>query len=195
MLIPMAVRTKEGLRRRTLSLLGGHELRRVWRATGSEDAVGTTGRMELSPNAVNSVPRGAVLEIDVRDIDGERRDATVASIVKEAAAIAKRRKVRHTVAVINQDPPAICGQEVRRTAVAWLLRAAKSICAMPCGRRHPNATSTTLISRHSPQNHAIATGKLALRRTMWKSSRNVMRPAMLTACSNLPVAQDACHDA
>ena len=80
---------------------------------GSEDAVGTTGRLELSPNAVNSVPRGALLEIDVRDIDGARRDATVAAIVKEAAAIAKRRKVRHTVSVINQDPPATCSDEVR----------------------------------------------------------------------------------
>ena len=84
---------------------------------GSEDAVGTTGRLELSPNAVNSVPRGVVLEIDVRDIDGGRRDATVASIVKEAAAIAKRRKVRHTVSVINQDPPAICSDEVRTSDV------------------------------------------------------------------------------
>ncbi len=44
------------------------------------DAVGTTGLFEISPNAVNSVPRGARLEIDVRDIDGARRDATVASI-------------------------------------------------------------------------------------------------------------------
>lgn len=34
----------------------------------------------MSPNAVNSVPRGARLEIDVRDIDGPRRDATIASI-------------------------------------------------------------------------------------------------------------------
>jgi len=85
---------------------------------GSEDAVGTAGRLELSPNAVNSVPRGAVLEIDVRDIDGGRRDATVAAIVKEAAAIAKRRKVRHTVSVINQDPPATCSDEVRSGRLA-----------------------------------------------------------------------------
>ena len=79
---------------------------------GSEDAVGTTGSIKISPNAVNSVPRSAVLEIDIRDIDGARRDATVAAIVKEVGAIAKRRRVRHTVDVINQDPPATCDQKV-----------------------------------------------------------------------------------
>lgn len=50
---------------------------------GAVDAVGTTGFWDISPNAVNSVPRGAKLEMDVRDIDGARRDATVASIKKK----------------------------------------------------------------------------------------------------------------
>ena len=39
------------------------------------------------------VPREAVLEIDVRDIDGPRRDGVLASIKAEAQAIAARRKV------------------------------------------------------------------------------------------------------
>ena len=37
--------------------------------TGALDTVGTTGVLELSPNTVNSVPREAHLEIDIRDID------------------------------------------------------------------------------------------------------------------------------
>ena len=82
---------------------------------GSEDAVGTTGSFKISPNAVNSVPRNAVLEIDIRDIDGTRRDSTVAAIVKEVGDIAKRRRVRHSVDVINQDPPAMCNQKVCQT--------------------------------------------------------------------------------
>lgn len=52
----------------------------------AEDAVGTTGYWDISPNAVNSVPRVARLEIDVRDIDGARRDATVASILEKVRA-------------------------------------------------------------------------------------------------------------
>jgi len=48
--------------------------------------VGTTGYWDISPIAVNSVPRVARLEIDVRDIDGARRDATVASILQKVRA-------------------------------------------------------------------------------------------------------------
>ena len=33
---------------------------------GAIDTVGTTGRWEVVPNAVNSVPREATLEIDIR---------------------------------------------------------------------------------------------------------------------------------
>lgn len=40
-----------------------------------------------------AVPREALLEVDVRDIDGTRRDAVVAAIREEAARIAQRRKV------------------------------------------------------------------------------------------------------
>ena len=103
--------------------------------------MGTTGRLELSPNAVNSVPRGATLEIDVRDIDGERRDATVASIVKEAAAIAKRRKVKHTVSVINQDPPATCSDEVRRRRQRILAGT-----VMPAKSRVPSLQDTMVLA-------------------------------------------------
>jgi hypothetical protein len=111
--------------------------------------------------ACAAVPREARLEIDVRDIDGPRRDSVVAAIRAEAAAIAQRRKVRlvfacrrqlsaarqlppclpraafpqatcactgsaawhalcllrllqvrHSVDIINQDPPATCGAKV-----------------------------------------------------------------------------------
>ena len=50
--------------------------------TGAIDAVGTTGLVQLGPNAMNSVPRDAKLEIDIRDIDAGRRDATMKSVLK-----------------------------------------------------------------------------------------------------------------
>lgn len=81
-------------------------------ATGAIDTVGTVGYWDVKPNAVNSVPREALLEIDIRDIDGPRRDSVVAALREEAARIAERRKVRHSVDVINQDPPATCGDNV-----------------------------------------------------------------------------------
>ncbi|KAK9863318.1 hypothetical protein WJX84_005606 [Apatococcus fuscideae] len=87
-------------------------------ATGAPDTVGTVGRWDLSPNTVNSVPREAALEIDIRDIDGSRRDKVVTTITEAAAAIAKRRKVRHDVAMVNQDAPATCGPEVTSAIAA-----------------------------------------------------------------------------
>ena len=50
--------------------------------TAAIDAVGTTGFVQLGPNAMNSVPRDAKLEIDIRDINAGRRDATVKSVLK-----------------------------------------------------------------------------------------------------------------
>ena len=79
---------------------------------GAIDTVGTVGLLTLSPNAINSVPREASMEIDVRDIDLARRDAVVGAIRKEAASIAERRRVRHKVELINQDPPATSSPQV-----------------------------------------------------------------------------------
>lgn len=87
-------------------------------STGVGDTVATTGRWDIAPNAVNSVPRRAVLEIDVRDIDGPRRDGVVASIRQEAETIALRRKVALEMRVINQDPPVTCGRDIVK-AVEW----------------------------------------------------------------------------
>lgn len=61
---------------------------------GTRDSVATTGVFRVSPGAVNSVPRHAHLEVDVRDIDGPRRDAAVAFIDAKAEEIAARRKAR-----------------------------------------------------------------------------------------------------
>ena len=60
-----------------ITSLGGQSL---CCGAGAVDTVGTTGLVELQPNAVNSVPREAKLEIDVRDIDGQRRDVVVAEV-------------------------------------------------------------------------------------------------------------------
>jgi ureidoglycolate amidohydrolase len=74
-------------------------------ATGAEDTVGTCGLVQLSPGAVNSVPRGGHLEIDIRDIDGARRDQVVQRVLAAAEEIATRRGVRLASKMLNSDPP------------------------------------------------------------------------------------------
>jgi ureidoglycolate amidohydrolase len=102
-------------------------------AAGVVDTVATVGSWHIQPNAVNSVPREAALEIDVRDIDGPRRDGVLAAIKAEAAAIAARRKVRLAVETINQDPPAACGAPV--------------VAAVEAAVREVGASSKRMVSR------------------------------------------------
>lgn len=76
-------------------------------ATQSIDTVGTTGILDLHPRAVNSIPSAAHLEIDVRDIDEERRNSVIQNIKTSASKIAERRGVFSKFEVVNQDPPAL----------------------------------------------------------------------------------------
>ena len=88
------------------------------KGTGAIDAVGTAGKVVLEPGAVNSVPRVARMEIDVRDIDGARRDRTVQRIIASGEEIAHLRGVTFSHRILNADAPADCAPEVEG-AVAW----------------------------------------------------------------------------
>ena len=94
------------------ALLAGAEIalavERAALVTGSRDSVATTGVFAIEPGAVNSVPAVALLECDVRDTDGPRRDAMLATIEREVATICARRGVAFAAEQLNADPPATC---------------------------------------------------------------------------------------
>jgi N-carbamoyl-L-amino-acid hydrolase len=85
---------------------------RAARSSGAIDTVGTVGVCEIFPGAVNSVPGKTRIEMDVRDIDGARRDRVLAEIEAACAEIAGRRRVAIRKQVINADPPAACDSRV-----------------------------------------------------------------------------------
>lgn len=85
-------------------------------ASGGADTVATTGVFQVHPGAVNSIPRRADLEIDVRDTDGARRDRVVAEILRAAEEIGRRRRVAVHAETINADPPAKSGPTVVEAA-------------------------------------------------------------------------------
>ena len=89
---------------------------RLAKATGAKDTVATVGVLKVGPGAVNSVPRTAEMEIDVRDVDGTRRDALVDAILREGEAIASRRNARWSSVVRNADPP------TRAQSASWTRR-------------------------------------------------------------------------
>ena len=98
------------------ALLAGAELalavERAALATGSVDTVATTGFFQVHPGAVNSVPSRVQIEIDVRDINGERRDSVVEAIRQSAQEIAAHRGVEIKLETLNADPPATCAPPV-----------------------------------------------------------------------------------
>ena len=75
-------------------------------ASGSPDTVATTGKWEIFPNAINSVPCEARLEIDLRDTCLETRERALMLMRQASGEIATRRGVRMDWEEINSDPPA-----------------------------------------------------------------------------------------
>ena len=75
-------------------------------ASGSPDTVATTGKWEIFPNAINSVPCEARLEIDLRDTCLETRERALTLMRSASDEIAARRGVKVVWDEINADPPA-----------------------------------------------------------------------------------------
>lgn len=84
--------------------------------TGSSDTVATVGVLRVGPGAINSVPRTADMEIDVRDVIGPRRDEVVSKIISYGEQVAKSRAVRWSHEIVNSDPPATCAPKVLNAA-------------------------------------------------------------------------------
>ena len=90
--------------------------------TASSDTVATCGLIKIEPGAVNSIPYRASLTLDIRDIDGQRRDRLIIAFQSEATTIAQRRGVGIKFNLRNADPPATCDpmvvDAVRKACIA-----------------------------------------------------------------------------
>jgi ureidoglycolate amidohydrolase len=82
------------------------------KSTGAVDSVATVGICDVFPSAVNSVPSRVKLEVDIRDIDGARRDSMIAALESAAESVAEKRGVSIELETVNADPPATCDPAV-----------------------------------------------------------------------------------
>jgi ureidoglycolate amidohydrolase len=78
------------------------------RSSGAIDSVATTGVCDIFPRAINSIPSRVLLEADVRDIDGARRDGMLDALERVLPEVAARRGVAIGTEFINRDAPATC---------------------------------------------------------------------------------------
>lgn len=154
------------------------------RASGSSDTVATVGVLDVHPRAINSIPREAMLEIDVRDIDGDRRDAVLERIQSAARRFGDEAGAPAGMEVLNSDPPAIC-DSAAVAAIEQAAAAAKLSCQRMISRAYHDSLFMSLVCptamifipcregiSHRPEEFAepaaIAGGVEVLARTLWQ---------------------------
>jgi N-carbamoyl-L-amino-acid hydrolase len=105
--------------------LGGAEIalavEKAVKMHGSPDGVGTTGVFRIKPDAINSIPYQALLEIDIRDTDHAARKRVEETLHQAVEQISQSRNLQSKITTINSDPPA--------TADETILKAIESACA------------------------------------------------------------------
>ncbi len=112
----------------------------IARSLGGPDTVATTGVLDVHPRAVNSIPSRTYLEIDVRDIALERRDAVLAEIRRLAQAFGDQHQQTTTIELINADPPATCDP-----AIVAAIEASCGGSGLPCQRMISRAYHDSLF--------------------------------------------------
>jgi ureidoglycolate amidohydrolase len=87
-------------------------IERFARSSGAVDTVATVGTCEVHPGAINSIPSRVKLGVDLRDIDGDRRDRVLEEIKNAMQEISQRRVVRIETVMLNADPPALSSPRI-----------------------------------------------------------------------------------
>ena len=87
-------------------------IEKLARNSGAIDTVATVGTCEIYPGAINSIPSRVKLGVDLRDIDGARRDRILENIKDAAKNIAHQRQVEIHFEVLNADAPASSSSRV-----------------------------------------------------------------------------------
>lgn len=90
------------------------------KSSGSPDTVGTVGICRVHPGVVNGVPSRVNLEIDIRDIDLDRRNRVVEAVRAVIGNVSQKRDISSNAELLNSDPPA--------TMAAPVVGAAEAAC-------------------------------------------------------------------
>ncbi len=77
--------------------------------------VGTVGVLNVQPGTMTTIPGYAEIQIDLRDIDGERKDARASEIVQTIEEIADRRGVGCSITRTAQDEPVTTSERLVET--------------------------------------------------------------------------------
>jgi len=128
--------TPMALRRDALAAAAEFVLAAERLAQGKGPLVATVGRIVAQPGAANVIPGRAELTLDVRHPSDRRRRAAFARILAAGRAIARRRRVRFSAEVSQDNGAAACSKEF----TALLTRSVRAVqgrsLTLPSGAGH-----------------------------------------------------------
>lgn len=87
-------------------------LEQAAKTSGAVDTVATVGICDVFPGAVNSIPAGVRLSVDVRDTDLSRRDGVLKALDSASRATGAKRQVAIHSELLNADAPAESSPEI-----------------------------------------------------------------------------------
>ncbi len=105
-------------------------------AARSADVVGTVGRIEAYPGAVNVIPGKVRFSLDVRAPTDETRHAAVAAMCAEFDAIAVRRGVAISLTPVWDARTATCSPQLQQQLAAAIRAEGFSVHHLPSGAGH-----------------------------------------------------------
>lgn len=144
----------------------------------------TVGFLQASPGAANVIPAQVELTLDIRDLDGARRDACVERVRAALAEICRRRGLEGELVVEHTSPPVRCHPELISTMAAAARSLGREPFQLPSGAVHDAANVAALCpvgmifvrSRgglsHCPEEYTspedVAAGTELLAETLWR---------------------------
>jgi len=106
------------------------------RCTGVATLVGTVGKLQVPGGATNVIPGRCELSLDIRAADDATRDAAVADVRAEIAAIAQRRGVTIDVRETQRTGAVACSPRVQALFAQALGRLGVKPRFLPSGAGH-----------------------------------------------------------
>lgn len=106
------------------------------RCDREDGLVGTVGRIEVTPGAINVIPGEAKISIDIRAPDDRQRSRAVADVLAAIGRVGKARRVAIAIETIHEMPAAPCAPWLTAQIDAALGRAGLNPVHLPSGAGH-----------------------------------------------------------
>jgi allantoate deiminase len=98
--------------------------------------VGTVGRIEASPGAVNIIPGQVVFTVDLRALTDGLRDAALSRFVSEARRIADQRGLKVAIEPFHEIATAHCSPKLQEALAASIAALGHTPVRLPSGAGH-----------------------------------------------------------